>query len=161
MFTASGTNAITYADLDGLENSLGPRFRSKASMVANRATYQRIRHFDAAGGRGAWEAGYQLEVGLPNQVPTPGFLAGRLIGYPAYESSAMSSTFTTGQLVGPICGDFSQMIIVDRIGLTTETIPHLFDVTNNLPTGQRGLYAYWRTGAGVSATAPFKILKLA
>jgi len=163
MYTAAATNAIVYADLDGLEAALPPRFRSRAVMVANRATYQKIRHFDSAGGRGAWEAGYQLESGLPNAVPTPGSLNGRLLGYPAYEASAMSSTFTTGQLVGPIIGDFRNFIIVDRIGLTTETIPHLFDTTNNMPTGQRGLYAYWRTGSGITTTtaAGFKILKLA
>jgi predicted phage gp36 major capsid-like protein len=45
--------------------------------------------------------------------------------------------------------------------MTVEVIPHLFDTTNNMPTGQRGLYAYWRNGAGVIAANAFRTLKLA
>jgi HK97 family phage major capsid protein len=39
--------------------------------------------------------------------------------------------------------------IVDRVGLSVELIPHLFGSSNRFPTGQRGIYAYWRVGAGV------------
>ena len=38
----------------------------------------------------------------------------------------------------------------------------LFDVTNNRPTGQRGLYSFWRTGADVMSTGTetgFKLLQ--
>jgi HK97 family phage major capsid protein len=38
--------------------------------------------------------------------------------------------------------------IVDRVGLTVELVAHLFGA-NRRPTGQRGLYAYARTGAAV------------
>jgi len=33
-------------------------------------------------------------------------------------------------------------------------------VTNNQPTGQRGLYCYWRNGAKVADAAAFRTLKL-
>ena len=33
--------------------------------------------------------------------------------------------------------------------MTAELIPHLFGATNRFPTGQRGLYVYWRTDANV------------
>ena len=47
-------------------------------------------------------------------------------------------------------GDFKRgYTIVDRIGLQIELVPHLFDATTAMPTGQRGLYAYWRVGAEV------------
>jgi HK97 family phage major capsid protein len=83
-----------------------------------------------------------------------------LLGKPVYESTTMSATMTTGQLIG-VYGDWNYYVIVDRIGLTVETIPHLFDVTNNMPTGQRGLYAYWRNGAKVVDANAFRTLKLA
>jgi len=88
-----------------------------------------------------------------------GRFSAQFLGYPAFQNTAMSSTFTTGQLVG-VLGDFSYYYIIDRIGMTIETIPHLFDVTNNQPTGQRGLYCYWRNGAKVADAAAFRTLKL-
>ena len=45
--------------------------------------------------------------------------------------------------------------------MAIEVIPHLFDVTNNMPTGQRGLYAYWRNGSKVVDANAFRTLKLA
>ena len=46
---------------------------------------------------------------------------------------------------------------MDRIGLSVEVIPHLVG-TNHRPTGQRGLYAYWRNGAGVLSANAFRVL---
>ncbi len=68
----------------------------------------------------------------------------------------------TGQLIGVI-GDYSRYYkIVDRIGMNIELVPHLFGSgQGNLPTGSRGLFAYWRTGAKVLNAAAFKTLKLA
>jgi HK97 family phage major capsid protein len=54
-----------------------------------------------------------------------------------------------------IYGDFSRYLIVDRVGLTVETIPHLFGASQR-PTGQRGLYAYWRNGAKVLDANAFR-----
>ncbi len=56
-----------------------------------------------------------------------------------------------------IYGDFSRYVIVDRIGLEIELIPHLFGV-NRRPTGQRGLYAFWRNGAKVVDANAFRAL---
>ncbi len=64
----------------------------------------------------------------------------RLIGRLAYEDDAI-----TASPVDLIFGDFSQYVIADRAGMTVETVPHLFGA-NNRPTGQRGLFAYWRVG---------------
>jgi HK97 family phage major capsid protein len=130
-------------------------------MVANRAVYQKIRHFTTAGGNSIWDAGTQLQVGVPNNVPQPGNLGTAVLGYPAYEASAMSSAFTTGQLLA-VLGDFSRyFIIVDRIGMTVENVPHVFGTTSIYPTGQRGIFAYWRNSSGVASTSAFKVLKLA
>jgi HK97 family phage major capsid protein len=156
VYTASGTASFAVADLYGLEAALPPRFRPNASLVMNRAIAQRIRQFDTAGGANIWID--NLRLGLDNQVPTPGRYGSAVLGYSSFESSAMASALTTGNLIA-VLGDFRYYVIVDRIGLTIETIPHLFDVTNNRPTGQRGLYAYWRNGAGVVSAAAFRVLK--
>ena len=158
--SATTGGAFNLQDVYALETNLGPRFRPRADYVMNRAIAQRIRQFDTSGGAQLWQD--NLRVGLANQVPTPGSYGdgARVLGYGAYESSAMSSSVTTGQKV-LILGDFARYyLIADRIGLNLEYIPHLFHTSNNRPSGSRGIYAYWRTGANVLSTAAFKVLQL-
>ena len=57
-----------------------------------------------------------------------------------------------------IFGDFRYFLIVDRIGMTVEIVPHLFGATNQRPIGSRGLLAYWRNTSRVLSTAAFKTL---
>jgi HK97 family phage major capsid protein len=157
--TTSTGGTLVAADIYTLEQNVPPRFRPRSSFAMNRAIANRIRQFDTQGGAQLWIE--NLQLGLVNQVPTPGSLGARLLGYGAYESSAMSSTVTTGQ--HPIImGDFSYYLIADRVGLSVELIPHIFNAasTLTLPTGQRGLYAYWRNGAGVLSTNAFRKIQL-
>jgi HK97 family phage major capsid protein len=59
-----------------------------------------------------------------------------------------------------IVGDFSGgYLIVDRIGMEIELIPHLFGATNRYPTGQRGLWALWRNSAKVLDANRFRFLQ--
>ena len=77
------------------------------------------------------------------------------------KATGQSGAFTTGQLIA-VVGDFSYYKIRDRIGMTVENVPHLFGAAQgNLPTGQRGLFAYWRVGAKVANANAFRTLKLA
>jgi HK97 family phage major capsid protein len=66
---------------------------------------------------------------------------------------------TTGSL-DAILGDFRYFLIADRIGMTIENIPHLFGAANRFPTGQRGLYCYWRNGSKVLDANAFRVLKV-
>ena len=143
--TAAATT-LAVADLYSLEEGLPPRFRPNAVIVGNRKQFNRVRQFDTAGGSSLW---VQLGDGLPRA----------LIGYPTYEASEMSSALTTGASIITI-GDFSHYVIVDRIGMNVELIPHMFATANNRPSGQRGLYAYWRNSAGVTAWQAFRTLKV-
>lgn len=47
-------------------------------------------------------------------------------------------------------------VIVDRFGLQIELIPHLFG--NHRPTGQRGLYMYFRNSSKVIDANAFRAL---
>lgn len=145
------TAVFAVADLYTLENALSPRFKENASIVANRGIFNKVRQFDTAGGASLW---VQLQEGQPE----------RLIGYPKYEWSDMSTAATSGTWIMTI-GDFSNFVIVDRIGMNVEFIQHLFGTANNFPTGQRGLYCYWRTtskvlAGGLQANSSFVTLKL-
>ena len=152
------TGAFVIADMYKLEQALKPRSRPRAVFVANRAFYNDVRAFDTAGGAGMWY-GYPnpLAGGLGNNVPTDGRISQPLMGYAAYEDSAMVSVLTTGGKVA-VFGDFNAFVIVDRIGLDVEIIPHLFGSSNRYPTGQRGLFAYWRNTSKVVDATAFQVL---
>jgi hypothetical protein len=66
----------------------------RASIVGNRAAFQKVRQFDTAGGANLW-------VQLQNDNPP------ELIGYPAYEWSAYSSAVTTSASTVLTIGDFN------------------------------------------------------
>ncbi len=149
---SASTALIAAADLYTLETALSPRFRANASIVGNRAAFQKIRQLDTAGGANLW---VQLQYNNP----------ATLIGYPAHEWSAYSSAVTTSASTVLTIGDFNQFAIVDRIGLSVEFIPHLFGSASRFPTGQRALYMYWRNSSqvltpGLAANSAFQSLKL-
>lgn len=151
--TTAGTAALAVGDLYNAEERLGPRHRARATWVANRSIYNRIRQFDTAGGANLWTE--NLQAGLANQVPSPGNTGYNLIGYSAYEASTMGTTVATGGTVAVI-GDFNKYVIVDRIGMSVELVPHLFATGNNRPSGQRGLLFFWRNSAKVVDPLAFR-----
>jgi HK97 family phage major capsid protein len=71
----------------------------------------------------------------------------------------MTSTMATTNKIA-IYGDFSQFLIVDRIGMTVELVPHLFGAANRYPIGQRALYCYWRTSSDVVVQNAFRYLEV-
>jgi predicted phage gp36 major capsid-like protein len=84
----------------------------------------------------------------------------RLLDYPTYVHSAMSTQVTsTGAPIVTI-GDFNQFLIVDRGGINAELVQHLFATANNRPYGARGLYCYRRNSSQVLTPLAFKTLML-
>jgi HK97 family phage major capsid protein len=142
---AAGADAFTLANLYALVGALPPRYRARAAFIGDLLILNRIRQFDTVGSSAAiWADSLQADV------------PARLLGKPAYEASAMPDDATTGNKF-LIFGDFSRYKIVDRVGLTVEVIPHLFGASQR-PTGQRGLYAYWRNGAKVVDANAFRAI---
>jgi HK97 family phage major capsid protein len=150
---AAGTAAFTVAHGYALLEALPARFRPNAVFVANLTQYNRIRQLDTAGGANLWVQ--NLTQGIGNDAT--GNIGATFLGKPAYESSVMSSVLTAGAKL-MIFGDFRYFLIVDRIGMTVEIVPHLFGATNQRPIGSRGLLAYWRNTSRVLSTAAFKTL---
>ncbi len=142
-------NTFTSADVFNLQGLLPPRHRmANPTWVMDIATSNAIRGFDTGGGGEFWAS---LAPGAP---PT-------ILGWPWEEVSEMDSTADfagagTWYVLG--VGDFSRFVIVDRLGMTVENIPHLFGAANR-PTGQRGLYAVMRSGANVVDPNAFRLLR--
>jgi HK97 family phage major capsid protein len=144
---ATTNNTFGLVDVYNTYDAVPARHIPGASWIANGAIYNKIRQFDTAGGAGLWE---RLPAGMPTQ----------LLGKPAYECSTMDGSLGAGNDDCLLIGDFRKFLIVDRIGLSVEYIPHLFGATNSRPTGQRGWYAYWRVGADALDTGAFRCLRV-
>jgi HK97 family phage major capsid protein len=146
---ASATaDTLAVGDVYGLWGSLPTRYRRNATWVGNTLIYNRIRQFDTAGGSALWA---NIGGGTPDT----------LLGRPAIEAEDLSGTITAAQNNRVlVVGDFQNYVIADRIGMTVEFIPHLFGTTNGRPKGQRGWFAYYRTGATVVNPAAFRLLNV-
>ena len=82
---------------------------------------------------------------------------GDFLGWPVREASTMATATTSGQKI-VVAGDFKAAYrIIDRIGTSVELIPNLMGATG-FPTGQRGLYAFWRNSAVVQAANALRVL---
>lgn len=135
-------------DVYDVQEELPAAFSAGASWVAHKKIYQHIRELGGSSNSDFWA---NMTQGVP---------AG-LLGNPVYESSAMDSApATTGQDI-MVLGDFSNYRILDRVGMSIELVPHLFHLTTNLPSGQRGFYVHWRVGADSVLDRAFRLLTVA
>ncbi len=75
------------------------------------------------------------------------------------EASTMSTTVTTGQNI-LLYGDFQQFTIVDRVGISSEFIPNVFDQASGRPSGTRAWLMHWRVGSGIRDANAFRVLLL-
>jgi HK97 family phage major capsid protein/HK97 family phage prohead protease len=144
--TATSATFVTgdvYLPADGLPS----RHVSGATWLANKSFYSKVRQLDQYGGSALWA---RIGEGRPDQ----------LLGYPVYEASAMAAFATTANTKLAVLGDFKKFLIVDRVGMAVELIPHLFGGTANYPTGQRGLFAVWRNTSKTLDPNAFRLLKM-
>jgi HK97 family phage major capsid protein len=151
---------VTAANLYAIEAALAPRFRPRAQWVANRAVYNIIRALDTAGGAQLW-----LRIGelIPNNPASDGGAGNtglRLLGYPVNELSTAPATIVNG-VKDIFLGDFSMFKIIDRVGMNVELVQNLTQQAVagagfGFPTGQRGLFAWWRNGSKVLDAVGFR-----
>lgn len=162
--TAGGAAAFAIADLYKVLEALPPRFRPRAQWMGNLFTIDKIRQFDTAGGSGVWvdATGAGDVRGLGPQADAAGVgtlmttSIPKLIGRPFWESTAMDAALTTGSKI-LVVGDWRYFVIVDRVGMDIEVMPQLLGA-NRRPTGQRGLYAWWRNSSDALAAGAFRVL---
>lgn len=141
------------ADLYTVRNALPPRHRQAGPVwVMNIGTSGDIHQFDTVGGGNLFWG--DLTEGGRN----------RLLGYEWVESSTVDDSTDINPAATEdnfilYLGNWSRYVIVDRVGMSVELVPHLFG-NNNRPTGQRGLYAYLRTGADSVDDNAFRVLSI-
>ncbi len=138
--------AFVVGDVYKVWDALTPRARAsaKTAWLANNTIISLIRRFDQTGGTDLW---VQLANGTP---PT-------LVGKPIHEASEMTGAITSGSR-SLLIGDFSEYIVVDRIGTQLVEVPMIMG-DNNRPTYSAGLAAYYRVGAESVNADAFRLLK--
>ena len=140
--------AFGAVDVLKLWKSLPERNKANASWIMSTGVENEIRKF-AAAADAAYYTVNLAEGGI-----------GNLFGRPVYTTDyAPDFTATTGAANICVVGDFSNFVVAQRAGMTVELVPHLFDVTNNRPTGQRGFYAVARHGYDSVNDNGFRLLQ--
>lgn len=147
--TSAATDAYARADILGLQEAVPARWRPRSRFMMALEILNDTREFAKL------SAGTDLSL-VDDSTSPP-----KVRGWSVVENSAMDGTINATQdnyLI--IAGDFSNYLIVDRIGTTVEFIPHLFATGNNRPSGQRGWYMYWRTGGDSLVDGAFRMLNV-
>lgn len=138
--------ALALTDIFKLKSELPIRFREGAAFLANDSIYDLIRQFSV----GTVGDGSVWTYGIQDSRPD------RLLGKPAYEASAMDDDMTEGNEV-LLYGNFRYFLIVDKVGMNVEIVPHLVNGDGNL-TGQRGVFMHYRNSSAILADNAFRLL---
>lgn len=151
--TSTTTDTFAIGDVYRTFEALGPRYRQAGvgsqAWTSNIAILNLIRQFGTANNY----HGFTVDL-TAGGVPA-------ILGRPWFELSAMDGTITAlsdNNIL--VVGDWRNYLIADRVGFSVEYIPHLFATANNLPSGQRGWYAYWRVGADSINDGAFTLLNV-
>lgn len=135
------------ADINKVWAALPDRYKSNATWVMSHAVGNDVATFGNGNNLSF------LTVDLTGEVET---LRRRPVEYSSYFPGSLSTTGAANILV---VGDFRNFLIVDRAGMSVELVPHLFDTTNNRPTGQRGWFAWARNGSDSINDLGFRLLQ--
>lgn len=136
---------ITANDFYGLWKALPRRFRNKATWMSSTGVQNAVRQL------GTTFANFSVDITAADMP--------RIMGRD-YEQNDYMSDVVTGTGLQPLAvvGDFKGYLVAQRAGMTVEPIPLIFDVTTNMPTGERGWFAWARIGADVIVPNAFRLL---
>lgn len=133
--TVTTDGQLGAVDFRKLWAALPERYHQRATWVMSVSVENQARSFSTSG-MGSDFTVTMLDGGIPAIFNRPVITT----------DYAPSFTGTTGAANIAVLMDLSNYVIAQRAGMTVELVPHLFDVTNNMPTLSRGWLAYARTG---------------
>jgi len=133
------------ADVNKVWKALPDRYRANATWVMSHSIGTDIANFGSTDN--------VFTVNLAGSIES---VRNRPIEFSSYFPGSLATTGAANILV---VGDFRNYVIADRAGMSIELVPHLFDVTNNRPTGQRGWFAWARHGGNTVNDLGFRLLQ--
>jgi HK97 family phage major capsid protein len=142
--TTAGSTTLAATDADLVEAALPIRHRKGAAWFMGRASIRQWQALETTTGK-LFGGQYYQRVDNPDNNAT-GNTGLRMLGYPVWETPSGLSGTTAGLIQSALVNP-SRFYIIERAGMTVETVPHMFDATTGYPTGNRGIYAWWRNTA--------------
>jgi HK97 family phage major capsid protein len=142
----TGTEAIVAADAYALQNALPPRWQPNAQWTMGLPTINTFRQFETSNGA----------LMFPELRGSQPHLLGRRVHENSNMDSVLNVAATENNYVA-IYGDHSKFLIVDRIGASVDFLPVMLGA-NRLPTGERGLVMWLRTGSDVLVNGALRML---
>lgn len=141
-------DVVAVADVRAMEAALPIRHRMNAAWYLSRAAIRAIQAFETTGGQLFGGTQY---ASTPSPVnATNGNTGLTLLGYPIWETPSMPWTPTTDDTTWGVLMDPRNYVILDRVGMSVRVIPDMLDgATPSMPTGEIGIYAFWRNTARV------------
>jgi HK97 family phage major capsid protein len=146
--TTAGT--ISASDVNGLWAALPIRYRNPAARTAWMA-HTGVNGVIQELGQ---EGGSAFTVNFTAEGVT--ILKGRRMYENDYLDDLPAGT-AAGNLL--IVGDWRNFLVAQRAGMSIELVPHVFDVTNNRPTGERAWFAWARVGSDSINDLGFRMLQ--
>ena len=144
--------AISAGDINGLWAALPIRYRNPA--LAGRVAWMSHTGVNGDIQQLGQEEGAAFTVNFTAEGVTR--LKGRDMYENDYFADLPSGTAAANLLV---VGDWSNFVVAQRAGMNIELVPHVFDVTNSRPTGERAWYAWARVGADSVNDLGFRLLQ--
>lgn len=135
------------ADIGKVWTALPDRYKGNATWVMSHDVGTEV------GGFGNGSNISYFSVDLTGVLET---IRARPVRYSSYTGDFSGTTGASNLLV---VGDFRNFVIAERAGMSVELVPHLVDVTDNRPTGQRGLFAWARFGSNAVNNKGFRLLQ--
>lgn len=146
--TPTTDGAFGAVDINKVWGQLPDRFKANATWVMNHDVGNEVSAFSSTG-MGSFYTVNLSEGNAPQLKLRP----------VEFASYFPDFTGTTGASNILAVGDFRNFVVVDRVGMTVELVPHVFDVTNNRPTGERAWFAWARFGSNSVNDLGFRILQ--
>ena len=146
--TPTTDGAFGAVDINKVWGALPDRFKANATWVMNHDVGNEVSAFSSSG-MGSFYTVNLSEGNAPQ-------LKGRPVEFASYFPD-FTGTTGAGNILA--VGDFRNYVIVDRVGMNVELVPHLLDVTNNRPTGERGWFAWARFGGNSVNDRGFRLLQ--
>jgi len=139
----AGSGVLAEGDFTATEAALPVRHRFNAQWFMNRVNIRKAQSLETTGGKLFGGSQYP-SVGnvLVDRAGNTGLT---LLGYPVNESPSLPVATTT-TITAATLANVSSYVIVDRIGMSVQFIPFIFN-SSALATGQQALYFMYRNTA--------------
>lgn len=144
--TSLTDGAFGQEDVYATWSALPQKYQRNAAWMMNVDVMGKIRQFGASNVYHAYT------------VSLPAGSVEQLFARPVYQSPYFPVfSSTTGASNRLVVGDWNNFLVARRTGINVELVPQLFATANNLPSGQRGWFAYARIGSNSINDAAFRL----